>query len=222
MKNKTLLSIATVFMLLFCNLNVTEAQIYKIVNDPGDNYFEKQKQMETVLKGFPATKDKEQQRQEKIYNRWNWFWQGRVNASGSFKDYPEALKEYFANYQPSSKTSHPQWASLGPTHNNGSFSIRGEIGKCNKVWANPSNQNEVFLASNGGGFWKTTNGGRFLEGVGWRNVAQWCPGLCCPPYKQPDYICSNRALVQRLFKSNGPLLFGPLEKYQLRANFYTH
>ncbi len=102
----------------------------------------------------------------KQYKRWEYFWEQRLGKSGEListeiavQIYNEAQKFYNDN-KIGSRTQAAQWVNMGPNlHSN----IAGH-GRVNIVRINPSNDNDLWIGTAGGGVWRSQNGG-----VTWTN-----------------------------------------------------
>jgi len=166
MKNR-LLSIVALCFILTTTTKIAQSQVLDILSDPTLNYYETVEQINNAIEAMPATKSEEQLKEIKRFNRWNWFWQHRVDANGGFGQYGYELKQYYNSYSGNKAKSLPLWEPLGPTHNNGDgLSSGGEIGKVKCIWADRNNTNVVIIGSGGGGLWKSTNGGNTWAQLG--------------------------------------------------------
>ncbi|MDO9184772.1 MAG: hypothetical protein Q7W13_02090 [Bacteroidia bacterium] len=99
------------------------------------------------------------------FNRWEWFWQGRVDdpitksKSGGFNAAYKALAEFIQQpicNTPSSITSN--WTALGP-FKQPNPSTDQNMGIIWTLYVDPFNHNNIFAGSNTSGLFKTTNGG---------------------------------------------------------------
>ncbi len=101
------------------------------------------------------------------YKRWEWFWRDRVNDDGSFPD-AMGLYETYQELQSSSSNfrleeANPTWTDVSMKRNSGGY---WGLGRTESVAINPKNPLEFYTTSNGGGVWKTTDGGLSYTAVG--------------------------------------------------------
>lgn len=101
------------------------------------------------------------------YQRWEWYWRERVNDDGTF---PDAMKSYevYNTLRKASKsarlgTVNPNWTSISRKTNTGGY---WGLGRTESVAINPKNSLEFYVTSNGGGVWKTADGGKNYVPVG--------------------------------------------------------
>jgi hypothetical protein len=171
---------------------MVNGQVDQIINDPTiTSYFDKQQQIEQYLQQMPTPKSEDQEKEIKAYNRWNWFWKDRVNPSGSFDAYPDALSKYYSNSLPVAPGL-PLWEPIGPSHQNGQFNSSGEAGRCGDIWVNPSAPNTIIAAASGGGLWKTVNGGDSWYELGNGSLINGVQALAVDPTNnQVIYVASG-------------------------------
>jgi photosystem II stability/assembly factor-like uncharacterized protein len=112
----------------------------------------------------------------KSFKRWEWFWQQRLNADGSFPDlnkHFDAWKAFENSTQQNvnNATAHttqtqvvPSFTSLGPFNPPSTFPAYG-IGNIVKMSFHPTNNNIFYAVSNGGHIWKTTDGGNSYQSI---------------------------------------------------------
>nr|WP_165958145.1 FG-GAP-like repeat-containing protein [Segetibacter sp. 3557_3] len=116
----------------------------------------------TVRKSGPEGKeDGEGKGGEKIFRRYKWFWEQRVDQNGNYPDEQRAFKEWKAFEQTSNGAARgmansPAFTSKGPTSHPGGY---GGLGHMRQIAFHPTNPNIFYAVSNGGHVWKTTNGG---------------------------------------------------------------
>lgn len=97
----------------------------------------------------------------KIYKRWEYFWEQRVNqVTGEFPK-TTSVDEYIKyksnpkNYKSESDFAE-SWSNLGTSTSTGGYA---GLGRINCVAFHPSDANTFWVGSPSGGIWKTTNGG---------------------------------------------------------------
>ncbi|MFC1733885.1 T9SS type A sorting domain-containing protein [candidate division KSB1 bacterium] len=131
-----------------------------MMQDPTANFFDVQRAFNTYWQGRQRVKGDGW----KIFKRWEWFMEKRVNPDGS-RQAPDAVIKAYQGYQTSTKglllTSSPgNWTEVGPVYlpGNGTSQPNG-LGRVNAVAFHPTNSNIIYVAAPSGGLWKTTNGG---------------------------------------------------------------
>lgn len=134
-----------------------------MMQDPNANFFEIQSAFEQYWNG------RERSRGDgwKVFKRWEWYWQERVNPDGSFPPADETINNYtswrIAYNQSLSGTEsiNGDWSEVGPRMkpNNGTGQPNGN-GRLNNIAFHPTNPSIMWVGSASGGLWKTTNGGQ--------------------------------------------------------------
>lgn len=89
------------------------------------------------------------------YQRWKWFFAGRVDANGYVPDPALMYAERDARFPKNRNMSSP-WVSISQDTSEGGYSNMGRTG-C--VAFDPVNPNTFYTGSAFGGLWKTTDGG---------------------------------------------------------------
>lgn len=96
----------------------------------------------------------------KVFKRWEWFWEQRINPDGTFPDADanaNAWQAYLDSHPlAAQRGAAPQWKSLGPNYSDGGY--RG-TGRVNCVAVDPRNASIMWAGTPGGGLWKSENGG---------------------------------------------------------------
>lgn len=118
-------------------------------------------------KRFEPEYEREEDNEYVRYKRWEWFWRDRVQPDGSF---PDALATYetYKKLQASDGNLRMEgadvtWTDVSMRKNNGGY---WGLGRTESVAFNPKNTLEFYTTSNGGGVWKTTDGGKTYIPVG--------------------------------------------------------
>ncbi|MBC8490639.1 MAG: hypothetical protein H8D45_31875, partial [Bacteroidetes bacterium] len=97
----------------------------------------------------------------KIYKRWEYYWEQRVNQTTGEFPRTNSIIEY-DNYRkkPNNFTDESDysenWVNLGTNTSSGGYA---GLGRINCVAFHPTDNNTVWVGSPSGGIWKTTNGG---------------------------------------------------------------
>jgi photosystem II stability/assembly factor-like uncharacterized protein len=161
----------TIIILIFGLTNLNAQTLNKLMKDKTKNYKVIINEIEKD-KGYLDNASKEE---IKIYNRWKWFWETRVDSSGSFEKYNATMVECFNTIYPDGivaptsslkSASTLTWTCLGPLSRptysyNGLVDYNHQIGRgrilC--IWVDPSNFAHLMVGADGGGLWESTNGG---------------------------------------------------------------
>ncbi|HJW30621.1 MAG TPA: hypothetical protein VJ508_15415, partial [Saprospiraceae bacterium] len=97
----------------------------------------------------------------KQYQRWLYERKFHLDANGYLID-PEAEYRAYTDFLERIHQGHRStapWAELGPNSWNGTSSWNPGVGRITSVAVQPSNNNNIYVSSPGGGIWKSTNGG---------------------------------------------------------------
>ncbi len=124
-------------------------------NNPNPNFFQVQQDFNSYWQGKPIERGKG----FKPFKRWEWFWEPRVNADGTFPDRDIAQREWqkwLDTHGGEQRRSPSTWTTLGPNSSAGGYS---GIGRINCIAFHPSDSNTYWIGAPGGGLWKTTDGG---------------------------------------------------------------
>ncbi len=122
-----------------------------------DNYFDiiKEKRKELSIA-------KSDQKKNKQFERWAYFWDSHVNEDGTFPNPMNnynAWKDYNSENKSKSTSTNP-WSIIGPTVIPESIvSFYAGMGRLNVVTFNPTNTDEIWVGSPGGGVWRSNDGG---------------------------------------------------------------
>jgi photosystem II stability/assembly factor-like uncharacterized protein len=97
----------------------------------------------------------------KPFKRWEWYWEPRINADGSFPKSSatwDAWHDYLKTHpQSANKSALPaSWSFVGPSTTPGGYN---GLGRTNCIAFHPTNANTFWVGTPAGGLWKTTNGG---------------------------------------------------------------
>ena len=99
----------------------------------------------------------------KVFKRWEYFWEGRIDEKGNFPPADEALNAYKSLANQGSQplgSSGGSWTQLGPVSLpvNGTGQPNG-LGRVNAITFNPTNTSVIWVGAPSGGLWKSSNGG---------------------------------------------------------------
>ncbi|VAW22827.1 hypothetical protein MNBD_BACTEROID01-1947 [hydrothermal vent metagenome] len=157
------LIILTMFLLV-CASSIRAQNLKELLSDKKKTF----KEIEYELNKNEEYLKKASEKERKMYERWRWFWNSRVDSSGSFEKYNVEMNKYFNQIYPDGvvknepmlkSASTLSWSCLGPsTRPSGSNDQIGR-GRLKCIWVDPVNFNHILVGANSGGLWKTTNGG---------------------------------------------------------------
>ncbi len=94
----------------------------------------------------------------KIFKRWEWYWENRVNIeTGEFPNTTSDI-EYKKSLGKLKKITslNENWINLGTSSSTGGYA---GIGRINCIAFHPTDANTFWVGSPSGGLWKTTDGG---------------------------------------------------------------
>jgi photosystem II stability/assembly factor-like uncharacterized protein len=94
----------------------------------------------------------------KLFKRWEWFWENRINqVTGEFPT-TNSVIEYEKSKNKLNKITafNENWVNLGTSSSTGGYA---GIGRINCVAFHPSDANTFWVGSPSGGIWKTVDGG---------------------------------------------------------------
>lgn len=108
----------------------------------------------------------------KHFGHWYKYWRHRLDSNGQtrIKAFDAARDIYYDNDQCSTDPLIPRWNEVGPTEvAEGELGARG-VGYVSETWIKPSNHNVMIIGTDGGGVFKTTDGGNSWTDLmaGWR------------------------------------------------------
>lgn len=142
----------------------------EMMQDPEANFHSVQRAFEQYM----ANRDYNTVKGWKIFKRWEYINQSRVQPDGKLPPPDQVMKEYLNYLQ-----SHPErsesgnWTIVGPSNLpvNNTGSPAG-LGRINCIAFHPTSSNTLYIGSPSGGIWKTTNGGS-----SWTNLSGILPTL---------------------------------------------
>jgi len=134
-----------------------------MMQDPSANFYDIQNAFEQYWEG------RERSRGDgwKVFKRWEWYWQERINPDGTFPPVDQTINNYtswrIAYNQSLSGTEsiNGDWSEVGPRMKpvNGTGQPNGN-GRLNSIAFHPTNPSIMWVGSASGGLWKTSNGGQ--------------------------------------------------------------
>ncbi len=138
-----------------------ESEMIEIENP--NNFYEVQKAANAYFESIPVGEKKSGYKQ---YKRWEYFMKARLNPDGTFGN-PKQVLDVYQNTMEISKNlptlqGNYNWKLIGPVvvpePPKGSQS--SGIGRINAVELHPTNPNEIWVATAGGGLWKSVDNGK--------------------------------------------------------------
>jgi hypothetical protein len=115
----------------------------------------------------------------KQWKRLEWYYENRLDADGKIPDAQHlkqialqksaAMKQSSMNNTTAPNAFTASWGLVGP--NNVTSTSKG-IGRINRMAHHPTDPNTLYVATAGGGLWKTTNGG-----TSWQALTDGLPNL---------------------------------------------
>lgn len=115
MRNRIIL----IAFLFFVSVNIGAQSFNQLLSDRTKNF----KDIETELKKNDKYLKDASKKDRKMYDRWRWFWNTRVDSTGSFEKYNIEMNNYFKKIYPEGvvvpktlkSASSLNWTCLGPT-----------------------------------------------------------------------------------------------------------
>lgn len=158
------------------------------------NFYEITQQVEQYFEG----KNKGKGSGYKQFKRWEYFWRDRVLPDGSFPDMQEQLEMRWSKAQAKSsnkRASSKTWESIGYTSiiENGKRNQHWGMGRTDCIAFHPTNPAIFYVASLGGGLWKTSDGGQTYHSLT-DDLPYVGVGSVVVDYQNPSniYIFNNR------------------------------
>ncbi len=171
MKKITLHFVCLLILAIPYNIN---AQKWKeLMEKPNANFYEIKKAAHNYFKEYEkeklknnnSTRRNEEEEEEESkdgdynkYMRWEWFWSTRILPDGTFPDLTTNLAAYQKERTNTTNTrslAATTWVNFSQTTAAGGYN---GMGRANDVAFDPTNVNKYYVATPGGGVWKTTNG----------------------------------------------------------------
>lgn len=124
----------------------------------------------------------------KIFKRWEWFWESRIQPDGSFPpagQKEKAWRDYLTKYPASATREHNKpWTILGPSVSNSGYA---GIGRVNALAFHPLDPQTIWAGTPAGGLWKTTTGGVTWEPLTDRLTSTGVSAIALHPHS-PDVL----------------------------------
>jgi hypothetical protein len=150
--------LTAVFCLLFLDLSAqNKTDIFELMERQDLKF----REVEQIADQYFNTVGRGQGSGNKHFERWRYEQQFHLNDDGTYRTLEE---EYNAFEQAipvlrSKSNTRAVWSDLGPLTQNVTTSWNPGHGRCWTVAINPTNSNIIYAGTDGGGIWKTTNGG---------------------------------------------------------------
>lgn len=131
-----------------------------MMDDPEANFFEIRRAFYSYWQGRSTHRGDGY----KPFRRWEYYWQFRVNADGSFPPSGRVFREFnkFAEAAPtgsSLKSAHANWVELGPKTRVDYGGYVG-LGRLNAIACHPVDTSIIYAGAPSGGLWKSADGGK--------------------------------------------------------------
>ncbi len=145
-------------------LGVKAQSLNELLIDKNKNFNE----IETAIHKNKVYLENASTKERKMYERWRWFWNTRVDSSGSFEKYNVEMNKYFKQVYPDGiieneptlkSASTLSWSCLGPSSRPSGSSAQIGRGRIKCIWVDPSDFDHILIGANSGGLWETNNGG---------------------------------------------------------------
>lgn len=127
----------------------------QMMQDPHANFFRTQRAFNLYWHNRKITKGCGW----KVFKRWEYMMQSRVNPDGSLPAPDETFKAIHSLHK-NTNSSAGNWVNLGPTYipSPGPAGYEG-LGRLNVIAFHPTNPSKIYVGSPSGGFWKSADAG---------------------------------------------------------------
>ena len=119
------------------------------------------------------------------WKRWEWYMRDRLGPNGEFIDINQKMKDAYA-FRDNREANNPlrnspgntnnlstgSWSFVGPSSTGTLWSLIPGNGRVDRIAFHPTIATTIFVATPGGGFWKSTNGG-----ASWLNLSNFLPTM---------------------------------------------
>jgi hypothetical protein len=215
-KYKSISFFGFILITLFCSValygqDLQTAKTFPVELDEKANFFEIQKAMDEYWSskevnkiGYKRVNGVESKVPNwKLYKRWEYFWEQRVNLETGEFPKTSAIEEYkkqtLRKGAPNQVTAfNESWSNLGTNSSSGGYA---GIGRINCIAFHPSDANTFWVGSPSGGIWRTTNGG-----TNWTilNDDESVIGVSCIVVNS-DYATSNTIYIATGDRNGGSM-----------------
>lgn len=140
----------------------------EMMQDPAANFYQTQRAFQQYWNGRKITRGCGY----KVFKRWEYMMQSRVNPDGSQPD-PASTMNAYHQYQDQSRSMSGNWVSIGPSTipSPGPAGYEG-LGRLNVVSFHPTDPNKIYVGAPSGGLWQSTD-----DGVTWVTHTDTMPTL---------------------------------------------
>lgn len=129
------------------------------------NFFE----IQSAFYNYAGNKPLDSVHGHKQFKRWEWFWEDRVDLTGSFQPYLNNSIQKSKRPKSNNKASTGPWSFIGYSNVD---NYTSGIGRVNCMAFHPTNINTFWVGTPNGGVWKTSDGG-----VSWTALNDYMPLL---------------------------------------------
>ena len=154
-----------------------------MMQNPNENFYKTQRAFNLYWKDRKITKGCGW----KVFKRWEYMMQSRVNPDGSIPK-PEISLNSYEDFKSLNNSGGGAWVSLGPSTipDPGPAGYEG-LGRLNVIAFHPTDPNKLYTGAASGGFWYSTDGG-----ANWATTTDDLPSLgisaILVDYSNPDVI----------------------------------
>jgi len=117
--------------------DVYSQTISDVINNDNLNYYQK---LNTINANDSAIYRTSNESEQKLFMRWQWFWQNRVDQTGLNNVYQTEIQGYEKQYEFNKNID--VWNNIGPINVEGNKKPKG-IGRFESIWVSPNNPNFI-------------------------------------------------------------------------------
>ena len=127
----------------------------EMMQDPDANFYQTQRAFNIYWKDRKITKGSGW----KVFKRWEYMMQSRVNPDGS-RPAPDATLKAYEQFEQNTRSASGAWVNFGPSQipAPGPAGYEG-LGRLNVVAFHPTDPNKLYVGAPSGGLWQSTDGG---------------------------------------------------------------
>lgn len=144
---------------------VRDGKSFSEIQKKANEYFDTKKK-EAKYSKSNALEENEFDNDETKYRRWEWYTRNRLNPDGTFPDIYTHYMDYRRDFPTASQKSGINslrigvkagaWQNVSQVVGDGGYSGMGRV---NDIAFHPTDANTFYLCTDGGGLWRTTDGG---------------------------------------------------------------
>jgi len=151
-------------LIIMCALQSNSQSLNELLNDKTKNF----RDIEYAIHNNKNYLNNASEKERKMYERWKWFWNTRIDSTGDFEKYNYEMKNYFNKVYPSGIVDEKiklksagslSWTCVGPTSRPSGYNSTIGRGRIKCIWVDPDDYDHILIGANSGGLWETTNSG---------------------------------------------------------------